>query len=310
MTYTVPASAPVADHDYVSPNYSLPEFESHFPYRELGHKHQHPWTDLRSWVPHHWWVDRRNPLMGFLSADETSVLYTLAGLIPDAHALEIGSHRGWSTAHIAASVQSLAVIDPAFSERARMEDVSYVLKKCGVMEKCSLYEGFSPSKVTELGRFFGDRRWDFAFIDGDHEGDASRADAEALLPFMANTAVVVFHDLASPDVANGLAYMRSLGWNTMVFQTMQIMGVAWRGNVTIPVHTPDPEVQWSLPNHLRSFAVSGETPEERNLRLDRFFADMTSYDPRARAKALLLPGAAGPIGQVKVELVSRNAATN
>jgi hypothetical protein len=43
----------------------------------------------------------------------------------------------------------------------------------------------------------------------------------------------------------------------MVYQTMQIMGIAWRGQVNPVRHIPDPRVNWTLPNHLQSFMVSG-----------------------------------------------------
>lgn len=295
MTESVPSRGADLDYDYVSEDFYYPALDEHFPNRVPGCKSDNPWVYLRSWVPHKWYVDQRNPIMGFVSSDEAAILHTLAGIIPDARALEIGSHRGWSTAHIATAVATLDVVEPAFEDQARMEDVAESLKRCGVLEKCSLYPGFSPDKVVEIDRARQNALWNFAFIDGDHEKDAVRADAAVVAARMARDAIVVFHDLASPDVANGLAYMRSLGWKTRVFQTMQILGVAWRGNVVIPEHIPDPKVHWTLPPHLRSFAVSGETEAARNRRFDRLFADLTSYDRHAREAAPLLPGAIGPI---------------
>ncbi len=43
----------------------------------------------------------------------------------------------------------------------------------------------------------------------------------------------------------------------MVYQTMQIMGVAWRGNVEPVRHQPDPKIEWRLPEHLQHYSVSG-----------------------------------------------------
>ena len=72
--------------------------------------------------------------------------------------------------------------------------------------------------------------------------------------------MTLFHDLAAPAVAQGLDYYRQRGWNTMVYQTKQIMGVAWRGNVKPVEHEPDPQVNWSLPDHLSGYHISRIAP--------------------------------------------------
>ncbi len=62
------------------------------------------------------------------------------------------------------------------------------------------------------------------------------------LPHMAPDAMVVFHDLVSPHVTAGLKVMKDAGWNIELFNTVQILGIAWRGNVSprsmcvIPTH--------------------------------------------------------------------------
>jgi hypothetical protein len=68
--------------------------------------------------------------------------------------------------------------------------------------------------------------------------------------------MVLLHDLVSPEVAEGLDYLRDQGWNTLIYQTVQIMGVAWRGAAKPPAHTPDPGVAWSIPDHLASYRVA------------------------------------------------------
>lgn len=279
------------DHDYVSAGYSTPQFASAFPHRVVGDKHAHPWVYLRREVPHVWCVDERNPLMGFLSVDESSVLHTLAQAIPDADALEIGCHRGWSTAHLAAGVKHLDVIDPILSDPLHMADVEASLENAGVRSRCSLHAGNSPAKLLELaaGRAMP---WSVIFVDGDHEPDGPLWDAQTVANCAAKDAIIIFHDLASPVVTEGLAYLRALGWHCMVFQTMQIMGVAWRGNVKIPAHIPDPAVKWQLPDHLRTFKISGESAAGYAERVQKFFADFSSMDPHARAHALIPLGTA------------------
>ena len=98
-------------------------------------------------------------------------------------------------------------------------------------------------------------RWDFIFIDGNHEAPYPTFDAAVVAEYANDDALVVFHDLASPDVAQGLDYLRLRGWQTCIYQTSQIMGVAWRGKVRPAAHLPDPRVQWHLPKHLRHFRI-------------------------------------------------------
>jgi predicted O-methyltransferase YrrM len=280
------AQTPNRDRDYVSPGFKNANMAHAFPHRVTGDKQNHPWVFLRREVDHAWYVDDRNPMMGFLSVDEASVLHTLALALPECEALEIGCHRGWSTAHLAAAVKQLDVIDPVLADPAHFADVEQSLTSAGVRDKCALYGATSPAKVHELIKERG-RPWSFIFVDGDHEPDGPLWDAQTVANCAARDAIIVFHDLASPVVAEGLAYLRAVGWSCLVFQTMQIMGVAWRGKVKIPVHIPDPKVNWSVPDHLRTFMISGETPAAYAQRIQKFFVDYSSHDPYARAKAPL-----------------------
>ncbi len=62
--------------------------------------------------------------------------------------------------------------------------------------------------------------------------------------------MVLFHDLVYPAVAEGLRFFQQAGWNVKIYQTQQIMGVAWRGDVAPVAHIPDPSVNWTVPEHL------------------------------------------------------------
>jgi hypothetical protein len=67
--------------------------------------------------------------------------------------------------------------------------------------------------------------------------------------------MILFHDLASPHVASALHALKAQGWRTMVYETAQIMGVAWRGEIAPVRHKPDPSQLWRLPEHLAGLAV-------------------------------------------------------
>jgi hypothetical protein len=126
--------------------------------------------------------------------------------------------------------------------------------------------------VVQLSEETG-KRWSLVFIDGDHEGDAPRLDAEVVHRYAGEDAAILLHDLTSPYVATALAWLRDHGWTTAIYQTMQIMGIAVRGVVKPVAHLPDPRQRWTLPRHLASFPVIGET---RGLRLRRIVTDIVN----------------------------------
>ena len=77
-----------------------------------------------------------------------------------------------------------------------------MVRGAGGAETTILVPEPSPEAVVRLGE--AGARWSFAFIDGDHDGEAPTRDALACLPFLEPTAMVLFHDLVSPHVAKGL----------------------------------------------------------------------------------------------------------
>jgi predicted O-methyltransferase YrrM len=230
-----------------------------FPNMIVGDTSVPRWPYLRRWVEQNWYTDRRNPDAGFINRDEASILYNSALLFRGKPCLEVGSWRGWSTVHLALGSGMLDIIDPLLGNPDFAESITGSCAAAGVLDKVSFHPGESPQAIHTLAQSSG-KRWSLIFIDADHEGDAPRLDAEAARLYTADTAMMLFHDLASPYVAAGLDAMRNAGWRTMVYQTMQIMGVAWRGNVRPIAHVPDPKVFWTLPRHLSGYEVSGWQP--------------------------------------------------
>jgi glycosyltransferase involved in cell wall biosynthesis/regulator of replication initiation timing len=242
-------------HDYVSPGMAIVRPDDAFPNMIVGDTSVPRWRWLRRWVEHNWYTDRRNPDAGFLNRDEAAILYNTARLVHGKPCLEIGCWRGWSTVHLALGSGVVDVVDPILAKSDFAESVRRSCESAGVLDAVAFHPGLSPAAVDALGRTSG-KRWSLIFVDGDHEGDAPRLDAEVAMRHAADTAMVLFHDLACPSVAEGLGVLRNAGWHTMVYQTMQIMGVAWRGNIEPPEHFPDPNVFWTLPNHLCGYNVS------------------------------------------------------
>ncbi|HVT03753.1 MAG TPA: class I SAM-dependent methyltransferase [Thermoanaerobaculia bacterium] len=243
-------------HDYFSPGLSVVRPDACFPRMRARDLLAHPWKYLRRDVPHLWYADERFPLMGFLNRDEATLLHNIALQFAGKPALEIGSWLGWSTCHLALAGVSVQVIDPAHEDPGFRAIVEESLACAGVLDRVELSAGRSPDNIGELASRLG-HKWSLFFIDGDHEAPGPMRDAAACLPHAAPDCAFIFHDLASPDVAAGLFYLKREGFNVLIYQTAQIMGLAWRGDVTPVSHLPDPSVAWQVPQHLIGLPISG-----------------------------------------------------
>ena len=100
--------------DYVSPNFQVIMPDRCFPNMTIGDTNTQPWQYLRREIPHNWYVDGRQPYVGFLSRDEAHILYNTALQFAGQPALEIGCWLGWSACHLALAGVNLDVVDPFF----------------------------------------------------------------------------------------------------------------------------------------------------------------------------------------------------
>ncbi|HEY1944576.1 MAG TPA: class I SAM-dependent methyltransferase [Roseiarcus sp.] len=240
--------------DYVSEGLEAPKLDALFPNMIVGDTAALTWPYFRRGIGHTWYTDRRDPQIGFINRDEAAVLYSNARLFAGRRGIEIGAWRGWSTCHlVAAGLASLHVVEPKLREDAWRREFSAAVEGAGA-GRAILVAGESPAAVQELGQ--SGARWSFAFIDGDHDGDAPARDALACEPYLEATAMVLFHDLVSPHVAAGLRALGGRGWRVMVYQTAQMMGVAWRGDIEPVRHIPDPTQTWSVPAHIEGLPIS------------------------------------------------------
>jgi predicted O-methyltransferase YrrM len=242
-------------NDYVSDNLSVPHLNSLFPEMIVGSKEAITWPWFRKEIAHTWYVDRRNPEVGFINRDEAAILYSSAQLFAGRRGLEIGAWRGWSTSHLLASkLASLHVVEPLLADPEWNREFVAAVDGAGGEGRAVLVAGSSPEAVVALGE--EGCRWSFAFIDGDHDGEAPVNDALACQLYLEPTAMILFHDLVSPHVSAALRALAAQGWNIMAYQTAQMMGVAWRGDVAPVRHKPDPTQKWTVPDHLAGFAIS------------------------------------------------------
>lgn len=290
MITGIPLNATTSDttwslYDYISPGLHVVRPDDCFPHLRPGDPLHHPWKYLRRDVPHLWYVDERFPLMGFLNRDEAVLLHNIALQFEGKRALEIGSWLGWSTCHLAMAGVLLDVVDPAHEDPLIRASVEESLRRCGVAERVNLARGRSPESLAELHQ-----RWSLFFIDGDHEAPAPLRDTAAALAYATEDCAFVFHDLASPAVAAPLHFLKEKGFNVVVYQTAQIMGLAWRGDVAPVAHVPDPDVAWQLPPHLAGLPISGVDQHRRPRSHYPALRDRTYRSAASRPSVCIITG--------------------
>jgi hypothetical protein len=243
--------------DYVARNLEAPRLDHLFPNMIVADKSASTWPYFRKEIDHPFRVDRRNPTVGFINRDEASILYANARAFEGRSGIEIGAWRGWSTAHlIAAGVAPLHVVEPLLADADWRGEYEGVIRGAGGSASTILVPEKSPAAVVRLGE--SGARWSFAFIDGDHDGEAPTRDALACASYLETTAMVLFHDLVSPHVAAALRALAAKGWSVIAYQTAQMMGAAWRGAIAPVAHTPDPAQHWRVPEHLAGIPISGD----------------------------------------------------
>jgi hypothetical protein len=248
-------SGPVRRYDYHPPGLKRAELLGCFPELVARDAGEIDWIYLRREVPHIWRSDsraRREPNTGAISVEEAELLYNNALPFTGNRGLEVGCHYGWSTAHLVKAGLLLDVVDPALGDDHHLEAVTTSLARVGGPGTFSLWPGYSPGIIKAVAAS-APAAYSFAFIDGLHEGPAPRRDAEAVAEEMAADAIIMFHDLTSPYVAAGLEALANAGWKTGIYNTMQIMGVAWRGSLRPVEHVADPNVPWPCLSHLNHF---------------------------------------------------------
>lgn len=244
------------DGDYVSPNLSLilPDhaFSNVITVSEASF---FDWAYWRNGISHNVYVDKRWPDMGLVNRDEAHILYNTALQFKGQSVLEIGCWVGWSACHLALAGVSLDVVDPLLAQSEFYNTVSDSLKTAKVDDQVNLVAGESPEEVEKLATQY-QRPWSLLYIDGNHDAPAPLNDTLVCERWAADDAIILFHDLMSPEVSEGLDYLKEKGWHTLIYQTRQIIGAAWRGNVEPIKHQPDPKMNWFLPPHLESHSVS------------------------------------------------------
>ena len=207
------------------------------------------------------------PRCGYMTHDEGAVLANIVRRVEESRGvrrrwLEIGSHTGWSGAHIAPSCIGLVAVEPEFLHSVYNQTGSpavFAGRFVDNMRRC----GLPDDRVVMVPKKFEDAHADLleealtgsvfagAFIDGEHEAPYPENDAKMAVQLLDTEypVAVVFHDVLAPSVQAGVQVFIDAGFRWRLYYTPQLMAVCWRDGAKnkmpdMPVHRRDPSFDW------------------------------------------------------------------
>lgn len=187
---------------------------------------------------------------GYATHDEAVLLLAIAAKLRRDGSVwvEIGSHTGWTAAHIADAGVDVIAIDPEYGtpvynqtgdpNRFFMRTRDNV-EACGLRYRVSLTPGVSGDWLPKMDGLDG------VFVDGDHIAPAPLEDAKMAAAAIRPGGVVVFHDAVGAPVQDAIRWMISAGFKCRIYRTPQLLTVCWRDGFEPPPHDPDPAFDWT-----------------------------------------------------------------
>lgn len=164
---------------------------------------------------------------------EAMLLHHVARLSRPAHALEIGSYVGWSSAHLASALEggTLTCVEPFAETDGNAGEAAHArfranLARAGLDARIELERSASPGALPALST---GRRWDLALVDGWHLDGQPLKDVAGVLPFLSDHGVLLLHDLWIADVRDAFLHLASHNWSFEVFDTANYLTLLWRG---------------------------------------------------------------------------------
>lgn len=164
-----------------------------------------------------------NPGCGYTDPVESAALFRLACAFPGEW-IELGSHTGWSGAHIASAGVRLHAVDPMYRTLRFYQRARENWARAGVLPLIVPYAAHSWELNLDETTFAG------CFIDGDHEPGMPLQDAQIVLPYMAERCVIVLHDHVGPPTMEAVAWLADQGFRFHVLMTTQQLAICWRGD--------------------------------------------------------------------------------
>lgn len=177
------------------------------------------------------------PHCGFMSMKETEILVDLATTY-FGDWLEIGSHVGWSAAHIAAAhpKNTVAAVDIEYTADAKSGARHRAFDnwaRCGLLGRVQGIGSTSKAFLDRVREYVDvqriQNRFAGAFIDGNHDAPEPLNDAKGVLPLMDDVmSVVVFHDYHGQPIKDAVEWVRAQGFTITIHETINGLAVCER----------------------------------------------------------------------------------
>lgn len=175
---------------------------------------------------------------GFWTHDEAAILWECAAR-SRGQWLDIGSHTGWTTAHVLSSGSRCIGVDPMYTNPMFRERASYNLAPFKQNHRWALVEYTSAEYFERCSWMFNG-----VVIDGDHEPGMPLADAQSATRHLLTNGVILFHDFIGRPVREAVEWLMNNGFQARVYETPHMVAACWKGDFLPPDHVSDS----NLPN--------------------------------------------------------------
>jgi predicted O-methyltransferase YrrM len=156
-----------------------------------------------------------DPSCGYMSFEEISIIQkTVLG----GKWLEIGSHTGWSGAHIAELCDEIYLVDPQYNLPLFKQRTIDNLKNSGVYGKCVLFS---------TDRYFSENKdvFDGIVIDGNHDSPYPLLDAIESDKILNHGGIIVLHDYNGQPIKDAVEYLHQQKYEISIHNTINGLAI-------------------------------------------------------------------------------------
>lgn len=229
-----------ATSDYLG-NLECPDLRSYFPHlRERPMAHTFGRVEICDWAD----KPLNDPVFGnppgFWNREEVSILHAAASQKRGLW-LDIGSHTGFTTAHIADPFNRVVAVEPM------LWNTEFFIR---FRDNTGIYSDLILPWAGRSDQFFAtvagcpEPVFDGIVIDGDHNAPCPLLDAQNAHDRLRPHGVILLHDAIGGPVQEAATWLMDRGYRCRMYMTPHVVACCWRGDWKPPDHIPDPSIDW------------------------------------------------------------------
>jgi hypothetical protein len=172
----------------------------------------------------------------FWTHDEAAILYNVVKQVGGLW-VDVGARFGWTTAHIAASANVIAV-DPELRLAGALSRFESNTKHCW---------GSIVKLIWQPEQDWARVKVDGVVIDGNHDDPYPLEDAIKAHGATQDDAVILFHDFWGAPIRRAVRWLIDAGYQSKIYYTPNGVAVCWRGlpDFVPPLHVSDSTIEWA-----------------------------------------------------------------